>query len=358
MIIEKVDNNELSELKAKFDSSYDSAMKTDSNESLILAEALTHVESQLVRVVKPMFNARNLMSVDSSGDPVSDSFKYYELRNSHGQAKWVDSWGDGSIPTVNASLRQVMGQIKGFALSATWTEDEVRKIRAANANRRSGEPAIGLEQELMLSIGEGMSDFENNVLLYGDADRGIQGFMNNDNLAPAFVVPAGAGGSTAWKDKTPQEVERDLHDLTFAQFNLTKGAERPNRLVLSNTMFQYISTTNLSVDNDKKILKSFLENNPYINSADQVMSMYEFERNELDADMADLFKDRGIGFCYNNAPTVLVAKIPMPMNRIATFVPDQSNPFSFRALYLERIGGVSIRKPQAILRFSGHEANS
>jgi len=352
-IITKVDMNELSELKAKADMSFNQA-KQDSNESLILAEALTYVESQLVKPMRPAFFARDLMSVDSSGDPMSDYWKYYELRGTHDDAKWVDSYSGSSFPTVNAGLREVMGAVKGFALSAVWTQDEINKIRAANANRRAGEPAIGLEQELVEEVIRGMADFENRVLLYGDEERGIKGFLNNENYAPAYVVPNNGGGNSRWDQKTPLEVLEDLHEITWRQYVATRQVEAPNKMILSNTSLKYISTTPMSADNPRTILEQFLATNRFINSQSQIVSIYNVERNEL-AMLPDLFQDRGLGICYNDSSLVLKAKIPMPMQRVGTFLPSNSSPFSFRSLYMQRIGGVSVRRPLAILRFTGHE---
>ena len=353
-IITKVDANELGALKAQADARMAQA-KTDNNEGLILAEALTYVESQLVKPLRPLFFARDLMSVDSSGSPWQDHFKYYELRGTHDDPKWVDSLGDGSIPSVNANLREVMGPVKGFALSATWTQDEINKIQAANANRRAGEPAIGLEQELVEEVARGMADFENNVLLYGDAARGIKGFLNNDSYAAAYPVPANGGGNTSWDNKTPLEILEDLHEITWRQYIATRQVEAPNKMVLSNTSLKLISTTPMSADNPRTILEQFLATNRFINSQSQVMSIFNLERNEL-ATLPQVFQDGGLGFCYNDSSLVLKAKIPLQMQRVATFLPDQSNPFGFRAIWLERIGGVSVRRPQAILRFTGHEA--
>lgn len=359
--IQKVDINQAFSEAAVARQKMD-AMRTQrndaNNESLILAEALDYVESELLKPMRPQFFARNLMGVDSSGFPMQDQFKYFELRGTHDQAKWVDTWGDGSIPTVNANLREVYGPVKGFALSAVWTEDEIRKVQAANANRRSGEPAIGLENELVMEVMRGMADFENEVLLFGDEDRGIPGFMNNPDYAPAYIVPEGAGGKTNWSEKTPLEILKDLNDIAWNQYILTKQVHRPNKMVMSNSMLKLISTTPMSADNPRTILEQFLATNQFFSAANQVMSIFNFELTELAGKMPDdLFENKGLLFCYDDSMMVLKAKIPMPAQRIATFTPDQSNPFGFRAIWAERLGGCSVRMPQAVLRVSGHEAD-
>jgi len=339
----------------------ENSKRTDADSSLILAEQLTHIESTLLEPMRPMFEARDLMSVKTEGSPWQDFFKYHQKVGNYAKAKWVDDLGDSSLPTVNASVEVIQKPVKAFALAAVWSRDEVEKIMAANANRRPGEPMINIENDFFAEVARGMADMENDVLLYGDRARNLDGFFTSMDKAIPYIVALNGSSKTAWADKTPSEILEDLHDIAWQQYIATRKVERPNVMCMSLTMKKLISKTRMSADNGETVLEAFLRTSEFFSSSEQIKALYSLEKDELTAargfEAGSLYPSRGLAFCYNDSSMVLNAVIPMPMNRIATFLPDQANPFGFKAIWMERIGGVDIKRPQAILPFSGHEGN-
>jgi hypothetical protein len=337
-------------------------VRNDSDNSLILAESLTHIESQLVEPMRPAFEARGLMSIDSQGSPWQDHFKYYIKRGSFAEPQWVDNFSDKSLPTVNASLEEVLKPVKAFAIAAVWSRDEVEQIMYQNANRRPGEPRIDLENTLVSEAMRAMAYKENEVLLFGDKSRKIDGFCNNVDQSKIYFVPNNGSGNSAWEDKTALELLDDLKEIEWNAYTATKKVERPNKMALSIEMMKLLTGKRMSADNPETVLDVFLRSSKFFRSMDQFVDLYSLSKSELTAlrgfDASSPVVSRGLGFCYNDSMMVLAGKIPMPANRIATLLPDQSNPFGFKAVWLERIGGVSIKRSEAILPFSGHEGNA
>ena len=96
----------------------------------------------------------------------------------------------------------------------------------------------------------------------GFADYGTTGLINNANVTTT-TVSTGAGGSTTFKLKTPDEI---LDDINTAILDAWEASEYdldaiPNHIIMPYEQYNYLATTKVSTIAEKTILTFLLENN-------------------------------------------------------------------------------------------------
>jgi hypothetical protein len=110
------------------------------------------------------------------------------------------------------------------------------------------------------------------IALLGDTPNGLVGLFNVTNaqtLVPgnaAAGTPNG-GAATNWKNKTPDEILKDLNNAVSKIKTTTNGLELPDTVALPIAQDVLISTTARSPTSDTTIKEFFLRNNPGINTA-------------------------------------------------------------------------------------------
>ncbi len=95
----------------------------------------------------------------------------------------------------------------------------------------------------------------------GDASLNVGGLVNNALVTNVSNVPNGAGGSSLWVNKTPDEILADVNNLLQSSWAASGYAVMPNRLLLPPNQFGYISTAKVSSAGNVSILRYILENN-------------------------------------------------------------------------------------------------
>ena len=91
---------------------------------------------------------------------------------------------------------------------------------------------------------------------------GTQGIVNNSNVTAASVA-TGAGGSTNWSAKTPDEILKDVNDAVTAVWSAAQYdlSAIPNHIIIPHEQFNYIVSQKVSQAADKSILEYLLDNN-------------------------------------------------------------------------------------------------
>jgi hypothetical protein len=96
----------------------------------------------------------------------------------------------------------------------------------------------------------------------GLSDYGTTGLINNPNITAASVA-TGAGGSTAWANKTADEILADVNSAVLAvwaaaQYDLSA---LPNHVLIPHAQYNILATTKVSQAADKTVLEFLLDNN-------------------------------------------------------------------------------------------------
>lgn len=99
------------------------------------------------------------------------------------------------------------------------------------------------------------------VIYVGDESVGITGLLNNPNVTQMFAGSNAASTSTAWANKTLDEITKDIQDMIDTVFNATKGPRGGGTIVPDTIKIAreaYVSLTNRTkgVDSDVTFLKA------------------------------------------------------------------------------------------------------
>lgn len=94
----------------------------------------------------------------------------------------------------------------------------------------------------------------------GDTSTTDTGLINNTAVTPTNVV-AGAGGSTLWSSKSPDEILADVNAALTTNWANAAWAVMPTRILIPPAQYGYIATAKVSLAGNVSILKYVQENN-------------------------------------------------------------------------------------------------
>ncbi|WP_276855482.1 DUF2184 domain-containing protein [Enterocloster lavalensis] len=92
---------------------------------------------------------------------------------------------------------------------------------------------------------------------------GSTGLINNPNVVTANAAGSGAGSSTKFKDKTPDQILQDINDAilaVWAEAEYDRDAV-PNHIIMPYEQINYLATTKVTELAEKTILQFLLDNN-------------------------------------------------------------------------------------------------
>ena len=95
----------------------------------------------------------------------------------------------------------------------------------------------------------------------GDASLNQTGLINNTLVTNVANLPNGAGGSTTWVSKTPDEILADINAIITSTWAASGWAVMPNKILIPPAQYGYISSQKVSTAGNVSILKFLLENN-------------------------------------------------------------------------------------------------
>jgi hypothetical protein len=97
--------------------------------------------------------------------------------------------------------------------------------------------------------------------------------VNHAKIHAALVANNAADTSSAWADKTADEILTDINTAIIDCWNAAEndGSAMPNHIIMPYAQYNYIATTKVTPLADKTILKYVLENNISANSGTELM---------------------------------------------------------------------------------------
>jgi len=148
------------------------------------------------------------------------------------------------IYSIGASFGYNIMEIRTGAMTGQNLE-----TRKAIANRQAHEEEI------------------NEIALKGDAEHNIQGLLHYPGITETTLPADGVGGSTRFKDKSVDQILRDINILTDAIMIPTNGREVPDTLLLPMSVYNHLTNKRLG-DNAITLMKYIMDNNPTIKRID------------------------------------------------------------------------------------------
>lgn len=230
----------------------------DEAQSAFLARQLTYIRGQVMQVKKATLNAFNVFPVQTD-IPSGAETAIQRVYDSIGTAEIISNWGD-DLPRVDILAQENAVSVKMVGDSYGFNIREVQNAAYAGldlsaAKGRAAKYAIDAKL--------------NQIAWYGDKAHHIIGFLDNPNISEYTLKNDGTGSSTALKDKTEEQVFRDLNGLLETIADATNQQEQANTLLLAPAAYTFLAEKRLG-DTQTTYLNFFKSIHPELSSIRKV----------------------------------------------------------------------------------------
>ena len=216
----------------------------DSQDTIFFQRELEHLKAKTYDIIKAPLKAFELIPVSQEAGPGAEAI-VYEQYDHTGLAKVIANYAD-DLPRVNVKGKEFVTKIKSIGNSYGYS---IQEIRAAQLAGKS------LSERLAVAAARAQREEWNRIAFYGDAQHGLNGWINAANVPAGAVAGTGTAGATTFVSKTPQLIVDDINKLLNSIVDLTNGAEEPNTLVMPIKQFTQIASEHFSPGTDTTILE-------------------------------------------------------------------------------------------------------
>jgi hypothetical protein len=298
----------------------------DADGAFFFQRQLEHIKARSYDVQYAELQARSLFPVSNEGGPGVTSITY-RTYDQVGAAKIIQAYAD-DLPRADVAGKETTIPVRSVGISYGYNLDEIQASQLTGAaldQRRANAAMRSVEQKV------------NDVAFFGDAPSGLPGLFDHPNI-PTGAVVNGAGATSDWASKTPDEILFDVNDLFADIFETTKMVERGNTLMLPPAQWSYISSTPRASNSDTTILMFLVQNSPYLNSVDDIIPVNECS-SELNPNLST---DAMVA--YDRNPDKLQLEIPVELE----MMPVQQKNLEFVVPGRNRLAGLNIYYPLSL----------
>ncbi len=171
----------------------------------------------------------------------------------------------GVTPAGKAWIGKDSNQIAGVALDIgktasplyLWGMEVSYTIPELESAIRLGRP-VDAQKLVGLQLKHQMDTDE--MVYIGDTTVGKFGLVNNPDVQTDYVAADGAGSSTLWSTKTPDQILRDVNELLSSVWAASGWAVVPDKLLVPPTKFAYLVSQKVSTAGNMSILEFLRQN--------------------------------------------------------------------------------------------------
>ncbi|WP_290688389.1 MULTISPECIES: DUF2184 domain-containing protein [unclassified Haematobacter] len=294
----------------------------------------TRINATVYRTQYPEVRYRGLIPVDTTGPEWVKSVTYFSL-DGVGRAEWLNAGAD-DVPRAEI-IRSKMETTVGMAgIGYGWNLEELAQAQMLGINlaeskgiaaRRAAEEKIDI------------------VALFGDAEKGFTGLVNNPAVTQIDAAATGTGGSTEWADKDADAILGDVDTALTRVFDDTNTVGLSNTLLMPNSRYSLLNRRMVTPMADKTVLTWLKENNLFTQETGLPLMIRGVRGMET---MGEGGTARMVA--YRNSPDVLKLNMPMPFRFFPVW---QTGPFRFEVPGAFRIGGVDFLLPKEAVYMDG-----
>ena len=285
-----------------------------------LLSQLTAIESKMYEKKYKAITYPLIIPVSNEAGEWAESVTYFFMDGA-AVAEFVGT-KSLNVPIAEIGTDKVTVPVELAATGYEYSDEELRQAMFLNR------PLTQLKANTARRAYEEMAQ---RVGMTGDTTHNLPGFINNTNITAATVVNPGSG--TEWVNKTPAQILFDINDFMGDIFVDTLQVERPNRLLLPTSQWNYIASTPRSDNSDMTILQYLVANSPYLSSEADVIPTPELTGAGAGG------SDRMMA--YDMDMDKVVMHIPMPLR----FTEPQRKGRGYEVPGEFKLGGVEFRYP-------------
>ncbi|MGO1080283.1 DUF2184 domain-containing protein [Inquilinus sp. CA228] len=298
-----------------------------------LISQTSSIEAQVYEIQYPDIQYPALVPVDTSANPWANSVTFYST-DKFGQAEWFNHQSK-DMPLADVERAQHDHPVEMAAIGYRYTLQELGQAMMV--------PGTNLSADRAAAAIRAYEEFMDGLALRGVPPSGTgknwTGLINNPIVSAGLVANDGAGASTLWADKTPDQILRDINELLTGVYQESLTVEMADTLLLPVTRFTSLADTPRSGTSDTTILEYLRRSNTYtaVTGAPLTIRAVRGLETAGGGNTARMV-------AYRRDPQVVRLHLPMPHQFLA---PSQSGPLMFDVAGIFRTGGVEIRRPKA-----------
>lgn len=286
-----------------------------------------HIESEVNKTVYPDIQYPNLVPVDTSAHPMTQTVLYYSS-DQVGKADWINA-NAADIPMVDTNLAEHKTSVytAGVGYGFGWEEVQTAQMNGVN-----------LSADRAMSARRAYEEMVDDIVLRGDTEKGFVGLINSG------AVTAAAAVTGTWGTATSDQVLADVNAALLAVPAGTAYTAMADTLLMSPAKVNHLATTRLG-DTSMTVLEFLRQNNTYT----------AMTGSELMIRAVRGLETAGAGsvermVAYRRDPQVLKMHIPMPHR---FFPVQEAGVMRWVVPGVFRLGGLDIRRPAEVRYVDG-----
>ena len=206
-----------------------------------LTPQLFRIETQVYLRKYPNADLTGIIPVNTDGDMWDVGTVFYSMDQA-GRAEFLSGKGF-DMPYASTLMEQNSRSYHLAGIGYEWSTQEL--MRAARLGR-------ALTSDKADAARKAAQFFKRSVAMTGKtpgaatSEKGWTGLVNDPNIPAANVAADGAGATTAWANKTPDQISRDIWAAVNAVETQTKETHTATTVALPTAKLRYIEQTRMT----------------------------------------------------------------------------------------------------------------
>lgn len=294
----------------------------------------TKIEAGVYEILYPDIQYPGLVPINTMGDPWGKSITYFSM-DRFGKAQWFHS-GARDVPVADFSLNKHEKTVFMAAIGYNYDVEELQQMQA--------QPNIQVTNERASSAVRIYEEFIDELVLRGDAEKGLEGLINRTDVSATDALADGDqnGGTNSpyWDHKTAAQIVRDFNSVITGMWMDSLNIELADTVALPYNAITLLTQMPFSANLEITVYDWLMKHNVYTAQTGRPLVVRGVRG--LDGAAAS---SSGRMIAYKRDPQVLQFYLPMTHRFLS---PMQVGPLTYQVPGIFRVGGLEVRRPGAI----------
>ncbi len=292
-----------------------------------LTNQAVYIEPEVEKIEYPEVQYPDLIPVDFSAPEWTKTVTYYSS-DVVGKADWFHA-NARDVPRADVDRQRYETNVEMAAIGYGYNLEEISQAQQAG---------VALTSDKAEAAKQAYEFFTDDVALRGNNDKNFFGLIDYPGVTAVMAGQNGAGTSTLWRNKTPDEILLDFNDNLTAVWILSGMTGMAGDVLLPPEDYAYLVTRRTNGENNApSILNWIRENNIYTARTRQPLNIEPVRGLETAGQGGS-----GRMVIYRKDPKVLKMHVPM---RHRFLDPMRTGPLIYEVPGIFRLGGLDVKRP-------------